>query len=294
MRRPAALLLAVLTGVLAGCSDDPTTVEAGDDGAGTGPTTTSEPVTTIAPAGDGAVLQITTGGGFVPAEIQFATLPQFTLYADGRVVVPGPTTLEYPGRALPNLLTGSVGADEVRDAVEAARTAGVGKSLDLGRPPVADAPTTTFVLVDGEGTHRTEAYALDIDVDGPGLSAAQQDARRRLRDLVAETGRLGNAAAEPYRATAVSVLVRPQAEVDRTGLPGEPAPAEVEWPLADLAAGGHEQFGGRCLGFTGDDAERVLAAAADARADARWRSGGTLWWLAFRPELPGTEPCADR
>lgn len=288
MRRPAALL-AVLTALLSGCSDDPTTVEAGDDGGGAS-TTAPGPVATVPPAGDGAVLQVTTGGGFVPAEIHFAGLPQFTLYADGRVVVPGPTTLEYPGRALPSLLTGSVGADDVRDVVEAARAAGVGKSLDLGRPPVADAPTTTFVLVDGEGTHRTDAYALDID--GTGLSAAQQDARRRLRDLVAETGRLGNAATGPYRATAVSVLVRPYAEVDRGGLAAEPPPAEVEWPLADLATGGREQFGGRCLGFTGDDAERVLAAAAGARADARWRSGATSWWLVFRPELPAAEPCA--
>jgi hypothetical protein len=293
MPRPAALLVAMLaTVVLAACSDDPTTVEAGDDRGRS--TTAPETVTTVAPAGDGPVLQITSGGGFVPPEFHFANLPQFTLYADGRVVVPGPTTLEYPGRALPNLLTGSVGPDQVRGAVEAADDAGVGKSLDLGQPPVADAPTTTFVMVDGRGTHRTDAYALDLDFDGSGLSASQQEARRRLRELVAEMGRLGNAAAEPYRATAVSVLVRPYADVDRTGLPGEPAPAEVDWPLADLATGGREQFGGRCLGLAGAEAERVLAAAADARANARWRSGGSFWWLAFRPELPGTAPCADR
>lgn len=295
MPRLAALVVTMLAAAaLAGCSDDPTTVEAGDDGDGAGSTTTTDPVATVPASGDGPVLQITTGGGFVPPEIVFATFPQFTLYADGRVVVPGPTTLEYPGRALPNLLTGSVGADQARAAVEAARDAGVGKSLDLGRPPVADAPTTTFVLVDGGGTHRTDAYALDLDLDEPGLSAAQQDARRRLRELVADMGRLGNVAEQPYVATTVSVLVRPYAEVDRTELPGEPAPGEVDWPLADLATGGREQFGGRCLGFTGADAERVLGAAADARANARWRSGGASWWLAFRPELPGTEPCADR
>ena len=294
MPRLAALLVTMLAAALAGCSDDPTTVQAGDEGGGAASTTTTAPVTTDPPAADGVVLQITTGGGFVPAEVRFATFPQLTLYADGRIVAPGPTTLEYPGRALPNLLTGSFGADEARRAVQAARDAGVGKSPDLGRPPVADAPTTAFVVVDDEGTHRTDAYALDIDLDGPGLSAAQQDARRRLRQLVEDMGRLGNAAEEPYRATAVSVLVRPYAEVDRTGLPGEPSPGEVDWPLDDLATGGREQFGGRCLGFTGTEAERVLAVAADARANARWRSGGTSWWLAFRPELPGTEPCADR
>lgn len=292
---PVAALSALL---LASCSDDPTTVEAGDGGGAGTPTTTTvpDPTTTAPTVPGGPVLQITTGGGFLPAELSFATFPVFTLYGDGRIVVPGPTTLEYPGAALPNLLTGSVSAGDVRAAVVAAKDAGVDDSPDLGQPPVADAPTTTFVLVEGGTTHRTEAYALDLDTGGPtGLSAAQQAARRRLRELVATmTSELGAAATEPYRAAAVSVLVRPYADVERGGLPGEPAPGEADWPLADLATGGSEQFGGRCVGLAGADAERALDAAAGARANTRWRSGGTTWALTFRPELPGVEPCTTR
>lgn len=277
MRRPAALLIAVLAAAgLAACRDEGTTVGAGDAGGGR-PTTTAPGAATDPPAAAGLVLQITTGGGFLPPELSFATLPRFTLYADGRVVVPGPTTLEYPGAALPNLVTGTVPAD----------------APDLGRPPVADAPTTTFVLVDGGTTHRAEAYALDIDLDGgPGLAPGQRQGRQRLRDLVAESERLGAAATEPYRAAAVSVLVRPYAEVDRGEPPVEPEPGEAAWPLGELATGGREQFGGRCLGFAGADAEVVLAAAAEARSDTRWRSGAEAWALTFRPELPGVEPCS--
>lgn len=292
MRRPAALLIAVLVATALGaCRGEGTTVGAGD--AGGGPTTTAPGAAADPPAAVGLVLQITTGGGFLPPELSFATLPQLTLYADGRVVVPGPTTLEYPGAALPNLLTGTVAADDVRAAVAAARAAGVADAPDLGRPPVADAPTTTFVLVDGGTTYRAEAYALDIDLDGgPGLAPAQRQGRQRLRDLVAESERLGAAATEPYRAAAVSVLVRPHAGVDRGEPPVEPEPGEAAWPLGDLATGGREQFGGRCLGFTGADAELALAAAAEARSNTRWRSGAEAWALTFRPELPGTEPCS--
>lgn len=278
---------------LAACrGDGGTTVGAADAGGGR-PTTTAPGAATDPPVAAGLVLQITTGGGFLPPELSFATLPRFSLYADGRVVVPGPTTLEYPGPALPNLLTGTVPADDVRAAVAAARAAGVADAPDLRRPPVADAPTTTFVLVDGGTTHRAEAYALDIDLEGgPGLAPGQRQGRQRLRDLVAESERLGAAAAEPYRAAAVSVLVRPYSEVDRGGPPVEPEPGEAAWPLGDLAAGGRQQLGGRCLGFTGADAEVVLAAAGDARSNTRWRSGGEAWALTFRPELPGVEPCS--
>ncbi|MGH9154103.1 MAG: hypothetical protein ACRD03_17350, partial [Acidimicrobiales bacterium] len=135
MRRRAALLIAVLAAAgLAACRDDGTTVGAGDAGGGR-PTTTAPGAATDPPAAAGLVLQSTTGGGFLPPELSFATLPRFTLYADGRVVVPGPTTLEYPGAALPNLLTGTVSADDVRAAVAAARAAGVADAPDLGRPP---------------------------------------------------------------------------------------------------------------------------------------------------------------
>ena len=292
------MLIAVLAvGLLAACSGEPTTVEAGDEGGGATTTSTGPgPTTTAPPVPGGLVLQITTGGGFVPAELHFATFPVFTLYGDGRVFLPGPTTLEYPGAALPNVLTGTVGADEVQAAVASARAAGVPDAPDLGQPPVADAPTTSFLLVDAGQTYRTAAYALDLDVDGgPGLTPAHLEARRRLRDLVARmTSELGAAATEPYRAGTVSVLVQPYADVERAGLPGEPAPGEADWPLADLAAGGREQFGGRCLGFTGADADRALAAAAQARSNTRWHSGGARWALTFRPELPGVEPCGDR
>lgn len=288
MRRPPGTLLLLLAAVtLAGCTDGGTDIVAGDGGG-----TTTTPPSTSPPAGTaGLVLQIRTGGGFVPVEHAFGARPEFTLYGDGRVIVTGPTTLEYPGPALPNLLVGRIGPDEVRAAVEAAREAGVGTDPDLGQPPVADAPTTTFVLVDGGRTSTVDAYALDLDADS-GMTRAQKANRARLADLARRMGGVGEAATGAYRADAVSVLVRPWTEPGPGDEPVLPAPGEVAWPLGDLGTGGTEYLDGRCVGFTGPEAGRVLDAAGDARANTRWRSGDGSWSLTFRPELPGVEPCA--
>jgi hypothetical protein len=314
MRRVAALS-ALMVLVLASCGgrDDPT-VAAGDDEEATSTTTGGEPdatsdtsspsptspgtgtVTTKPGSGPattapapvaGLAVQIRTGGGFVPVEANFLNTPEFTLYADGRVIVTGPTTLEYPGAALPNLLQGRVNTQAVTAAVKSARAAGVFGQPDLGSPPVADAPTTTFTVVDGDQRATLDAYALGFD-EAPGMTPAQQEARRKLQAFRDEMTNLGAAARESYKASSLSVLVQPYRVVEG-GV--EPAPGQADWPLANLATGGTEQFGGRCLGFTGADADRALAAAAQARSNTRWQSGGKEWSLSFRPELPGVEPC---
>ena len=253
--------------------------------------TTRPPGTTTPPAptpAAGLAVQIRTGGGFVPIEYNFSNTPEFTLFADGRVIVTGPTTLEYPGKALPNLLEGRVNAQAVTAAIKSARTAGVFGKPDLGSPAVADAPSTTFTAVDGDQKATLDAYALGFD-DGPGVSPAQQEARRKLAAFRDEMTNLGAAARDPYKATAVSVLVLPY----QAGQGGqEPAPGQAAWPVGNLGTGGIEQYGGRCLGFTGAEAARVLEAAGQARSNTRWQSGGKEWSLSFRLELPGAEPCA--
>ena len=320
MRRIAAL--AALTLVLLGaCGGDDDTVAAGDDdetttttttapatdettdddgttttttkpkstttrpGGGTTMTTTTTPATP-APAA-GLAVQIRTGGGFVPVQFNFTNTPEFSLYADGRVIVTGPTTLEFPGKALPNLLEGRVNTQVIANAIQGAKSAGVFNKPDLGNPPIADAPSTTFTVVDGDQKATLDVYALDFS-DGIGLSPAQKEARSKLSAFRDEMTNVGQAARDAYKASAVSVLVLPYVSAGGS----EPAPGSADWPMGNLGAGGIDQFGGRCLGFTGADTARVLDAAAQARSNTRWQSGGKEWSLSFRLELPGGVPCA--
>ena len=89
MRRLAAVaaLAAVALAACGGSSSSP---------GGTGP---PRP-----PAGsDEVVVRVVTEGGFAAESRQPAQLPRLSVYGDGRVITLGPTTLEFPGPALPNL-----------------------------------------------------------------------------------------------------------------------------------------------------------------------------------------------
>ena len=213
-----------------------------------------------------------------------------TVYADGVVIKAVPQDEGYPGPAVPPLLTGRISPEAVRATVAAAEDAGLTRDPDLGEPTVSDQATTTFTFVSSGRTHRVGAYALYVQ-DLPWLSPEQEDNRRRLVDLRQRLDDLTTATTDLYRASAVSVLV---ATPGQGGGPPIPAGGEAAWPLGDLASGGVAQLGGRCLGFSGPDAERVLAAAGGASTTTQWRSGGTTWSLAFRPELPGDIPCQRR
>ncbi len=285
-RRRVSFLSSLALVALSACSGEDTAVKAGD-----ADTTVPSPSTTKPPSdAAGLVLRVQTGGGFVPVEFAFAEIPEFSAYADGRVIVTGPTTMEFPGAALPNLLAGTLPAAALKDAVAAFKDAGIGRSPDLGQPPVADAPTTKFTLVDGGRRITLDAHALGFD-DAPTLSAAQKENRRRLDDLAEQMQKLGAAATGPYKASALSVLVLPYAVPDVGAPAPQPAPGQATWPLGDLGTGGEEQFGGRCIGLIGADGAKVLAAAGRARSNTRWQSADKDWSLSFRPELPGVQPC---
>ena len=247
------------------------------------------------PTGNGAelVLRAATGGGLVPPSSRLAEIPELSIYADGRVITLGPTTLEFPGSALPNLQVGRLAApdlDEYRLAIEAAGLL-ADPPPDFGDPGVTDMPTTVVTLtVDGE--ERTlSAYALDFSEGDDQLEPEQREARQRLRALV--RGFEADLATETYAADAAAVLVRPF-DADERG--DSPPPTTRDWPLGDLAGAGELYEGvedARCLVVTGADAQTVLTTAADANQGDRWRSGDAEYDVVFRPLLPDETTCAD-
>ena len=93
------------------------------------------------------VLQVTSGGGFVPIEYNLTLVPQFSLYGDGTVIVTGPVIAIYPGPALPNLQTARVSEETVQAILSAAREAGLfANDVDYGRPQITDVPTTIIAI----------------------------------------------------------------------------------------------------------------------------------------------------
>lgn len=277
-----AAALGTLALVLAGCASlggsSPAGGGSGPDGDG------SEPV--VLADEDGVLVQVRQGGGFVPRGWAFQQVAEITLDADGRAVVAGPTTLQYPGSLLPNLRNHQLDDEAVEEIVAAAQDAGlvVDAAPDYGMPMVTDAPGTSVRIgVDGAVLEH-HAYALGLESDpDENLTDDQLDGRRALAGFV-ETVRARVEAAEetgPYvpEGFAVMAVSPTPARTD------DVAPAEVPWPLAVALTSAP------CLTLTGEDAAALEPVLAGARQGDRFTQDGVAHELWVRVLLPGDPGC---
>jgi hypothetical protein len=256
---------------------------------------------------DQLVLQVRYLGGFLPVGVSYATPPVVSIYADGRVITQGPVPAIYPGPALPNLQVQRISTDDVQRLVDRAVDAGVRDGADLGRPPIMDAATTRFTLVEGGRTSVRDVYALMDAARGGGVHGGpigpddagpqQQAARQKLLGLYQALtdleGTLGTGSvrdAGPYTSDAVAAVVtaaRPRPEDPPQTPRPWPGPALPGEPFAN-------QAGVTCLTATGAEATTLLQAARQANALTPWTGADARqWWVAFRPLLPHESGCAD-
>jgi hypothetical protein len=241
------------------------------------------------------VLRVSTGGGFVPSEVTLATVPEFTLYGDGNVIVPGAVMAIYPGPAMLPLQSFRLSERRVQALLGAASRAGLLDERpvdygDMGSVGITDMPTTTVTFnVDGKQV-RHDAYGLSADVTGGRLSPRQREARRALSRFV---GALPHgSSASQYTPSAIAVHVGP--------FRGERLPGAVPivWPLdSNLAREGKRVSDGlpyRCFTVTGDDTATLLAALRNANDQTQWlaRPGRhRTFGLVLRPLLPDEHGC---
>ncbi|MGQ0615749.1 MAG: hypothetical protein ACT4PW_01955 [Acidimicrobiia bacterium] len=244
------------------------------------PTTT--PLVPPTTAGE-LVIQVREEGGFVPVEFLARRLPVVSVYADGRVITQGAQILIYPRPALPSVQVRSAPSDELAWALADARAASAGAG-DTGFPPVADVPDTVFEVVDANGGRSTVRVAA-LGFDSAGLTPQQVAARRALADVRDRLVNLGGPDSQMYTASSLSAFASAYG-----GRGGEPAPNELDWPLAPIAPGGPDGLP-VCIPVTGADTATVLSALGQATEITRWRSGGQVWSIAFRPVLPHEAPC---
>lgn len=225
------------------------------------------------------VVQVLVDGGFVRPEVAMATVPITTVLGDGTVVTTAPTLAIYPGPALAPLQAVTVDAATVDGLVARAAELGLlAGPLDFGRPPVADAPSTTVTIAAGGQTHRHVAAALGISDEGTGAAD-----RRALKEFIAGLQQLppGNRAWEP---SAIAVRVVGPYQPDAQ-LPQSP----VAWPLARVPA--EAGPGASCMVVEGDDARVLRAALARANSLTPWLIGGVARSVVFVPVVPGPPPC---
>lgn len=234
-------------------------------------------------AADEVVLRVLSRGGFAAESRQRAQLPRLSVYGDGRVITLGPTTLEYPGPALPNLQEFRLTRRGLARVVDGARDAGLldDPPPDYGDPGVTDQATTTVTVGVGGRTRRVDVYALGFS---DGLTAQQRENRARLERLIQRAGDPG--ALRPfvvpgserrYESATLAVLVRPTDMGDGN---------VHAWPLGDLA-------GTDCVLLTGADVTTAMTAARSAHDGDTWTSAGATYDLDFRPLLPDEQSCND-
>ncbi|MDX6534384.1 MAG: hypothetical protein QOF68_2128 [Gaiellales bacterium] len=262
-------------------------------GAGSSPTT---PGLTYPTGSRDVVLRVSTGGGYVPSEVAMTTVPEFTLYGDGTVIVPGAVMAIYPGPAMSPLMTFKLSEEEVQALLASADRSGLldGRPVDygdMGSVGVSDMPTTTVTLnADGKQVKR-DAYALSADATGDRLTPAQREARIALSRFVQSLPQ--GSSPQPYTPSAIAVNIGP--------FNGERMPdaTPMVWPLeGDLASDGKRVSSGlpyRCLAVTGEDTRTLLETLSGANDQTEWLAqpaGDDTFRLVVRPVLPDENGCA--
>jgi hypothetical protein len=244
------------------------------------------------------VLDLTTGGGFVPIEIAVDGRPDFRLYGDGTVLA-RPENETVPGP--PMLLRYRLTPEGIQMVLAAAEDAGLlAEGGDYGDPAVTDLPTTWLAIAADGASVSHSAYALDF-VDDPTLTAAQREARQRYAGFAELLGELPtrepDALAEPpapYEPEAADVyLFERQAEPGLTApeWPFEQPPAAWPPPSADspLGAGCRTVRGAELSSFLapadGEEWTPLYSDEAEPGATPRF------WSIGIDLVLPGETGC---
>jgi hypothetical protein len=253
---------------------------------------------------DEAIIAVTWAGGMLPVHMQATQTPVFVLTGDGRVIVPGMQTLEFPGPILPALQERTLteeGIQLVLDAIEETNLFVGDLDNRVMQSMVTDANDTIFTVNAGGRTSVVSVYAISMllpDMEPPpGTDPAELEAYQVLSALndrlqTLETWLPEDAWAtdgwQPYQPEALRLYVRDVTDepIDQD-LPGQ----EIEWPTDDdPATFGEEQpawgDGTRCAVVEGEAGATWLTALSEANQNTVWTSGDRRYAIGVRPLFP--------
>ncbi len=312
MNRTAPTLFVLLL-VLAACgasggdgeeSDSPSPSEAPSPSDGGGEGGTDGQIDH--PQGSEAVLVISSAGGMLPVQMQVTSLPLLVITGDGRVVMWGMQTLEFPGPELPALIARQLtenGVQQVLRALEQTNLFAGDLELRGMMGMVADAADTIFTVRAAGLESVVTVYAISMLFDGmeppPGMGADELEAYRILSTLNDRLMTLDTWL--PADAWATDAWVPYQPEVfrlylrDVTGQPieGGDLPGQVrDWPTDDDPAAFGEEIvafgdGTRCAVVADDAGATWLAELSNANQNTLWTDDGERRFsVGVRPLLP--------
>jgi hypothetical protein len=283
--RPAATSLVFFL-FLVSCADAPA-----DPGAGN----------SIDHSTDGHVVLVRVAfeGGFVPPEWTYRSLPTFSLYGDGTLVLPGAQIELYPGPALPSISTRTVteqGIQATLDEVLGSIQGVPDEMLDMGSVGMADVPTTVITVHASDVDRTIKVYGLSELTERPErMSDEEFRARQQLQDLVTKLEGLGTwmpdgslGTETVYEGSGARLYVSEYRNVD---LPQEP----VSWPLESNldrfgdVANGSDTY--RCGVVEGASWLALREAASRANELTPWTEAGARFSILFRPLLPDERGC---
>jgi hypothetical protein len=282
--RPAAASILLI--LLMSCADAPA-----DPGAGSGIDHSTD--------GHDVLVRVAFEGGFVPLEWTYRSLPSFSLYGDGTLVLPGAQIELYPGPALPAIATRTMTEEGIQTTLEEALGSIRGvpdEMLDMGSVGLADVPTTVITIRAGDVDRTIKVYGLSELTERPQhMSAEEFQARGQLQQLVTKLeglatwlpdGSLGTETS--YEGSGARLFV---SEYRKGDLPQEP----ITWPLQeDLDRFGDVVIGSetyRCGIVEGTEWTTLREAASQANELTPWTESGTRFSILFRPLLPDERGC---
>ena len=226
----------------------------------------------------------TTSGGFVPFDYNFTRLPMFVIYSDGQMIATSQiTTQQYPGPALPTLMTKNVNFDMQRivKALDAAKL--TDPKFDWGMPPVADVPNTEVLtqLSANKRISRVSVFALGMT--GPGLKKSQVKYRLKASRLLDDLQGFSNKYIWSKSMQAAWTPKKYLYQV-RAAEPTEYSNT-LDWVGETLTKDS------KCAVLGTTDSAKITKLGAQINQETLWNSEGKTWRVNLRPLLPHETGC---
>jgi hypothetical protein len=260
------------------------------------PPASAAPSASSPPAASAAslLLKVTSEGGFINPAATLAALPMVAVYADGRILTPGPVDAIYPGPLLTPVVVRDVGPSGAAAILAAIKQVGLDRPASAGPGVPGDSGTNVFTaVVDGATTTSRFAGAQPGHPGGPVASGGDEGAAAlALLDRLLDPGETWGAPAATdtrYVPAGYRVYVAPGApQADP-----QASQAPVAWPLSTpLAEFGTPATPDRGIAglrqgvVLGADAATLAPVLERASMLTAFTSGGSSYTLFVRPLLP--------